>query len=123
MYNNVVSDVIGTIKESVRTFKSLVSSFKNTNFDDIIQNLIESVKQLPRKVLNLRKIGKRIFKEIGEFAELPPVVVTVKDLVTKVATLFRDIKTDIMNLHSVSTVLFLSYLHLIHLSFLNVIIT
>ena len=116
LYNKVVNNVTTTIKTSVETFKSLVTSFKNTNFNDIIKNLIESVKQMPRKVLNLRRIGKRIFKAIGSFAELPPVVKTVKDLVTKVTTLFKDIKTDIMNLYSVSMILFIvmSAFHMKH---------
>ena len=96
--------VIGTIKKSVETFSRLVSSFKGTNFDDIVKNFIESVKRLPRKVLNLRRIGKRLYKAIGAFVDLPPVVATVKGLVTKVTTLFKDIKTDIMNLYSVSII-------------------
>ena len=99
--------VTGTIMKAVGTFKSLVSNFKNTNFGDIIKMFIDSVKQLPRKVSNLRRIGTRIFKKIGEFADLPPVVTTIKDLVTKVTTLFRDIKTDIMNLHAVSMILYI----------------
>ena len=125
LYNKVVKNVIGTIKTSVETFKSLVTSFKNTNFDDIINNLIESVKQLPSKVFNLRRIGKRIYKAIGAFVDLPPVVATVKNLVTKVTTLFKDIKTDTMKLYSVSMILFHCRIHIsyeICLSFLNAII-
>ena len=99
--------VTGTIMKAVGTFKNLVSNFKNTNFGDVIKKLIESVKQLPRKVINLRRIGTRIYKKIGEFSDLPPVVTTIKDLVTKVATLFRDIKTEIMNLHAVSMILYI----------------
>ena len=79
-----------------------MSSFKGTNFDDIIKNFIVSVKQLPHKVLNLHRIGKRLHNAIGAFVDLPPVVATVKGLVTKVTDLFKDIKADIMNLYSVS---------------------
>ena len=107
LYNKVFKKVFGTIKTSVKMFKSLVTGFKKTKFDDIIKNLIESVKQLPSKVLNLRRIGKRIYKAIGKFVELPPVVKTVKDLVTKVTTLFKDIKTSVMNLYTVSMILFI----------------
>ena len=97
-----MNTVIKTIKDAVKSFKSLVSTFKNTDFSDIIKHLIESVKQLPRNVLNLRRIGKRIYKAIGKFVELPPVVTQVKNLVTKVTTLFNDIKTDVMTLYNVS---------------------
>ena len=93
------------LKEGVKSFKNLVSNFKNTDFKDIIKNLIESVKQFPRKVLNLRRIGKLIYKAIGKFVELPPVVTQVKGLVNKVSTLFNDIKTDVMNLYNVSITL------------------
>ncbi|KAK2165040.1 hypothetical protein NP493_1368g00013 [Ridgeia piscesae] len=99
LYDTVVNTVVTTIKDAVKSFKNLVSTFKNTDFSDIIDNLIESVKQLPRKVFNLRRIGKRIYKAIGKFVELPPVVTQVKGLITKVTTLFNDIKTDIMNLY------------------------
>ncbi|KAK2165104.1 hypothetical protein NP493_1383g00012 [Ridgeia piscesae] len=99
LYDTVVNTVVTTIKDAVKSFKNLVSTFKNTDFSDIIDNLIESVKQLPRKVFNLRRIGKRIYKAIGKFVELPPVVTQVKGLITKVTTLFSDIKTDIMNLY------------------------
>ena len=109
LYNKVVKNVFGTIKTSVKMFNSLVTGFKKTKFDDIIRNLIESVKQLPSKVLNLRRIGKRIYKAIGKFVELPPVVKTVKDLVTKVTTLFKDIKASVMNLYSVSMIFFIVY--------------
>ena len=107
---------------AVGRFKSLVTNFKNTNFGDIIKKLIDSVKQLPRKVINLRRIGTRIFKKIGEFTELPPVVTTIKDLVTKVTTLFKDIKTDIMNLHAVSMNLYVTILYVVYLSFYNIFI-
>ena len=72
-----------------------------------MKNLIESVKQLPCKVLNLHIIGKRINKTVGKFVELPPFVTTVKDLVTKAITLFKDVNTSIMNPYSVSIILFL----------------
>lgn len=102
LYDKFVKKVITTIKGSVESFKALVSAFKDTKFSDIIDNLIESVKQLPAKVFNLRRIGKRIYKAIGKFVELPPVVTHVKNLVTKVTTLFNDIKTDVMKLYNVS---------------------
>ena len=76
---------------------------KQFRFSDIMKHLIESVKQLPRKVLNLHIIGKTV----GKFVELPPFVTTVKDLVTKVTTLFKDIKTSVMNPYSVSIILVL----------------
>ena len=76
---------------------------KQFRFSDIMKNLIESVNQLPRKLLNLHIIGKCINKTVGKFVELPPFVTTVKDLVTKVTTLFKDI----MNPYSVSIILFL----------------
>ncbi|KAI0217504.1 hypothetical protein LSAT2_030722 [Lamellibrachia satsuma] len=100
LYDKFVKKVITTIKGSVESFKALVSAFKDTKFSDIIDNLIESVKQLPAKVFNLRRIGKRIYKAIGKFVELPPVVTHVKNLVTKVTTLFNDIKTDVMKLYN-----------------------
>ena len=80
---------------------------KQFRFSDIMKNLIESVNQLPRKLLNLHIIGKCINKTVDKFVELPPFVTTVKDLVTKVTTLFKDIKTSIMNPYSVSIILFL----------------
>ena len=101
IYDKVVKKVISLIKGAVESFTTLVSTFKGTNFSDILKNLIESVKQLPKKVFNLRRIGKRIYKAVGKFVELPPVVTHVKDLITKVTTLFTDIKTDVMKLYNV----------------------
>ena len=103
LYDKVVKKVVNIITEAVNKFKELVGTFKNTKFSDILHNLIESVKQLPGKVFNLRRIGKRLYKAIGKFVELPPVVTQVKGLVTKVTTLFNDIKTDVMKLYNVST--------------------
>ena len=90
------------LKGSAKSFKSLVSTFKNTDFGDIIKKLIAAVKQLPRTVLNLRRVGQRLYKAVGKFGELPPVVKQVKDLITKVKTLFKDIKTDVMEFYNVS---------------------
>ena len=65
---------------------------KQFRFSDIMKKNFESVNQLPRKLLNLHIIWKCINKTVGKFVELPPFVTTVKDLVTKVTTLFKDIK-------------------------------
>ena len=101
IYDKSVKKVISLIRGAVEQFRTLVSTFKGTDFSEILKNLIESVKQLPKKVFNLRRIGKRIYKAVGKFVELPPVVTHVKDLITKVTTLFTDIKTDVMNLYNV----------------------
>ena len=102
LYNNVVKKLIGKITGAVKSFKRLIASGESTDFRGIIEQLIAAVKQLPSKVLNLRRIGKRIYQAIGQFVELPPVVAKVKALVTKVSTLFKDIKTDVMTLYNVS---------------------
>ena len=103
LYDKVVNEVVKVIKHSVKTFKDLTSTYQNTAFSDIIDTITQSVKQMPGKVVDLRRIGKRIFKAIGKFVELPPVVTQVKGLITKVTTLFNDIKTDVMELYDVSS--------------------
>ena len=101
LYNSVVNTVVTTIKDAVKSFKSLLS-FKNMNFSDIVNKLIEAVKQLPRKVFNLRRVGQRLHNATGKFVELPPVVTQVKELITKVTTLFNDIKINVMTFYDVS---------------------
>ena len=101
LYNSVVNTVVTTIKDAAKSFKSLLS-VNNTKFSDIVRNLVEAVKQLPRKVFNLRRIGQRLHNATGKFVELPPVVTQVKELITKVTTLFNDIKIKIMMLYDVS---------------------
>ena len=72
------------------------------DFDSIIKGSIDSVKQMVRKVTDLRRIGSRVYKAVGKFDELPPVIMKVKNLVTRVTTLFKDIKNDVMGLYNVS---------------------
>ena len=102
LFVNVVPKVVKTIKTAVNTFKRLISTFKNVDFNTIINGLIDSVKQMVHKVTDLRRIGSRIYKAVGKFDELPPVMMKVKNLVTRVTTLFKDIKNDVMGLYNVS---------------------
>ena len=97
LYDLVVDNVVKRLMRSVTSFKSLVSKF-----GDIVEDLTAAVKRLPRAVLNLRRVGQRLYKAVGKFIELPPVVKQVKDLTTTVTALFKDIKTDVMQLYNVS---------------------
>ena len=108
MYDKVVNEVVKVIKHSVKTFKDLTSTYQNKAFSTIIDDITQAVQQMPGKVFDLRRIGKRIFKAIGKFVELPPVVIQVKGLITKVTTLFNDIKTDVMELYDVSSLPYLA---------------
>ncbi|KAI0234744.1 hypothetical protein LSAT2_014923 [Lamellibrachia satsuma] len=100
LFAKVLPKLVKTITTAVKSFKRLISTFNNVDFDSIIKGSIDSVKQMVRKVTDLRRIGSRVYKAVGKFDELPPVIMKVKNLVTRVTTLFKDIKNDVMGLYN-----------------------
>ena len=102
LFKTVFPKIIKTITTAVNTFKELISTVQNRDFNSIISGLVDAAKQMVHKVTNLRQIGMRIYKAVGKFVELPPVITRVKKIVAKVTTLFNDIKNAVMKLYNVS---------------------
>ena len=57
---------------------------------------------MPKSVVSLKKIGKKVLRILSEHVELPPVIEKIKELVTYCITVFNDIKDDIMKFYNVS---------------------
>ena len=104
LFKTVLPKVIKTITTAVITFKELISTVQNRDFNSIISGLVHAAKQMVHKVTNLRQIGMRIYKAVGKFVELPPVITRVTNMVAKVTSIFRDINNDVMKLYKVSVV-------------------
>ena len=104
LFKTVLPKVIDNITTAVNTFKQLISTVQNRDFNSIISGLVDAAKEMVNKVTNLRQIGMRIYKAVGKTVELPPVITRVKTMVTKVTSLFNDIKNDVMKLYNVSVV-------------------
>ena len=96
--------VITTLKQSANEFRDLISTYKDMDFGHIIGNLTETVKELPRKVFDLRRLGRVLFRAQGKFDKLPPAFAEVNVFISEVTTLFNDVKTDVMNLYMVRLV-------------------
>ena len=82
---------------------------------EILDSLKDTLIALPQNVTNLKRIGKRIWGAISKYADMPPVVKKIQDVVTHVTTLFHDIRSDVMNLYNVSGRLATNYLVTYHL--------
>jgi len=93
--------VIKTITDAANTFRNRIAMLHYMDFSSVVAGLAESTKQMVQNVTDLRQIGTRVYKATGMFVELPAVVVKVKNLVTKVVSLFGDIKSVVMNLYNV----------------------
>ena len=107
LYDTIVKEVIVDIKEAIQMFKNnneaLVVDAGKFDFDKIIKTLIAAITNLPRTVVSLRGVGRKILRIVGQFEDMPPVVNQINELVSYVSELFNDIKTDIMNMYNVST--------------------
>ena len=103
IFNKHIPRVVKLVKDSVNSFNALTTTYENYNPGEIIEDLIESIVELPKNVSNLRRIGKRVWNAVSKFTDLPPVVEKVIDLVNHVTTLFNDIKTDVTKLYDVSS--------------------
>ena len=93
-----------TVKDTINNFKGLVETWKGYDVSQIWVDFVDSIKNLPLDVQNLRKVGRKILKSLEEYTDLPPVYTLIKSLVTRVITLFNDIKSDVMTLYNVSIV-------------------
>lgn len=90
------------MKDITSQFKQLVNVWKNFDIGEAFDNFIEAIKNLPKKVLDLKKIGRKILRTLDEYVDLPPVVQTIKELVEYVSNVFHDIKSDVMEFYHVS---------------------
>ena len=94
--------IVNHIKSTVTAVKDLLSFFKDKSIKDVIQDFVDVIKALPRRVRNLNKGARLILKRLAEYSDLPPVQARVVKAITMIKTLFNDIKTDVMTLHDVS---------------------
>ena len=61
------------------------------------------------QVFNLRRLGRRLWRALGQYHTLPPVVEKIKALIRRVTALFNDIKTDVMRFYNVRVFLILEH--------------
>ena len=83
---------------------TMSNSYDGHSAEELVNDFIQIINELPYKVVDLRQVGRRVFAALDQYAGLPPVVKRVTDLVKKVVTLFKDIKEDIMRFYNVSNV-------------------
>ena len=82
-------------------FKNLIVSVKNFDIGTIFEQLKQVLKELPKKILNFPKIGRRILGVIKRYYDMPPVVEKIKVVVERVRNLFMDIKNDVTEFYEV----------------------
>ncbi|KAK2175673.1 hypothetical protein NP493_715g02033 [Ridgeia piscesae] len=104
LYDTIVNEVVVDIKDAMKMFKenaeALVVDTVKIDFDKIIKTLIAAIRNLPRTVISLRGVGRKILRIVGQFEDMPRVVNQINELVSYVSDLFNDIKTDIMNMYN-----------------------
>ena len=86
----------------MKNFKNLIVSVNNFDIGEIFEQLKQVLKELPKKILNFPKIGKRILDVIKRYSTMPPVVKKIKDVVERVRNLFLDIKNDVTEFYEVT---------------------
>ena len=101
MYDNVVNKIVGTIKDAIKRFKNLIDSTKGRSLSDIFDELIKAVEDLPNRVGGLQGLSRRLIKKMAQYADPPPIVEAVRNLVVRVTTLYNDIRTDVMEFYNV----------------------
>ena len=104
IFNDNIMQIVNIITSTVKSVQRLKSVFHRRSIDDIIDDFVNAIKTLPRLVRNLSKGARFMVKRLAVYADLPPVYTRVIEVITKIKTLFNDIKTDIMSLYDVSSV-------------------
>ncbi|XP_070572594.1 uncharacterized protein [Ptychodera flava] len=99
LYDKVVNEVVNSVKNTIKRFKNLLSLTKS-NVNEIFDDFVETVEDLPNRVRDFRKIGKDLIRKIGQYSELPDFITDVRNVVDRVNTLFHDIKTDVMKFYN-----------------------
>ena len=101
-FGNIIQKVVNTIKNAIEGFKSLINMWDDFDIGELFDRFIAAIKDMPKTVLNLKKIGRKVFRILADYVDLPPIVEMIRDLVEYVNTLFSDIKEDIMTFYNVS---------------------
>ena len=104
IFNDNIMKIVNIITSTVKSVQRLKSVFKHKSIDDIIDDFVNAIKTLPRLVRNLSKEARFVVKRLAVYTDLPPVYTRVVEFITKIKTLFNDIKTDVMSLYDVSAV-------------------
>ncbi|KAK3102203.1 hypothetical protein FSP39_009587 [Pinctada imbricata] len=99
-FDKKIKEIVDGITTGVEFFKDLISG--RISIKDIVVAFVNALKELPGKVINMREKAGKIMVMIGQLddADLPAFLRPTKKLVTKVSTLFNDIKSDVMNFYN-----------------------
>ena len=86
---------------AIKRFKNLIEAVEGRSLSNIFEKIIKAVEDLPNRVDGLRYLSRRLIKRLAQYADLPPIVEAVRNLVERVATLYNDIRTDVMEFYNV----------------------
>ncbi|KAK6174798.1 hypothetical protein SNE40_013376 [Patella caerulea] len=100
LYDKIKNDVVKEIKKGIDLFKSIIRG--DISIGKIIDEFKAALEELPLKVLNLGKKAIATMTKLGEIDEkdLPPFIRPLRNLVTKVVTLYNDIRKDVMGFYN-----------------------
>ncbi|XP_077862848.1 uncharacterized protein LOC144344983, partial [Saccoglossus kowalevskii] len=98
-FDRIINNVINSVKGTIKVFQNLLTVTKS-NINEIFNDFVAAIEDLPNRVRNLRKIGKNLVRVVGEYSGLPDFVSDVRNVVDRVNTLMNDIKTDVMEFYN-----------------------
>ncbi|ESO82597.1 hypothetical protein LOTGIDRAFT_236952 [Lottia gigantea] len=100
LYDKIKNEVVGEIKKGIDLFKKIIRG--DISIGQILEEFKQALEQLPEKVVKLGKRAIEIMKRLGEIdeSELPPFIRSIRKLVTKVVTIYNDVRKDVMGFYN-----------------------
>ncbi|XP_078660674.1 uncharacterized protein LOC144905141 [Branchiostoma floridae x Branchiostoma belcheri] len=95
LLDSVVNNIVGSIKQTIESFRQLFDSTSDLSFPKIIQRFADAFDEIPFKIDDLRAIGQKAIQTIGEIVDPPDFITDVSNVIRRVTALVTDIKTDV----------------------------
>ncbi|KAI8514390.1 hypothetical protein Bbelb_087140 [Branchiostoma belcheri] len=95
LLDSVVNNIVGSIKQTIESFRQLFDSTSDLSFPKIIQRFADAFDDIPFKIDDLRAIGQKAIQTIGEIVDPPDFITAVSNVIRRVTALVTDIKTDV----------------------------
>ncbi|XP_066264364.1 uncharacterized protein [Branchiostoma lanceolatum] len=95
LLDSVVDNIVGSIKETIESFRQLFDSTSELSLPNIIQRFADAFDDIPSKIGDLRAIGQNAVQTMGEMVNPPNFITDVSNVIHRVTALVTDIKTDV----------------------------
>ena len=110
LYDGVIGDISERLMTSLEDFRDSISIFDGRDVRGIVQDVTNTAKQLPDKLLEMPKSIQNIRNKLADYVNLPIEIDNLQRIIHEFNNLFIDVKNKTMGIYYVSEAL-TQYMH------------